>query len=113
MCDILLQFSPALNDIYVIRKAHLRSTRSLRSLSCVAFGIVSLLVLLTMVISRPFKAERRAFSLSTPPFPGDRWYGMSLALCSQGIDGVACPWLCVPRRSMVWHVLGSVVAGSV
>ena len=36
---------------------------------------------------------------------------MSLALCSQAIDGVACPWLCVPRGSMVWHILGSVFPG--
>jgi len=66
-------------------KTHMRSTPSLRRLPNVAFKTVPMFVLLTMVLSRPFKEDRRALPLSVPLLQAVDGV-MSLALCLQAVS---------------------------
>ena len=63
----------------------MRSTTSLRSFPNVAFETVPMFVLLTMVLSRPFKEDRRALPLSVPLLQAVDGV-MSLALCLQAVS---------------------------
>ena len=65
------------------KKAHMRSTPSLRSFPNVAFQTVPVFVWLTMALSRPFNEDHRALPLSTH--------------LSSRRSMVCCPWLCGRR----------------
>ena len=52
------KFSSVQDGIYVLGKAHMRSTLSLRSFPSVAFETVPVLVRLTVALSRPLKEDR-------------------------------------------------------
>ena len=71
--------SSAQDGIYVLGKAHMRSTPSVRGFPNVAFETAPMFVWLTMALSRPFKEERLALPLSTP--------------LSSRRSMVWCPWL--------------------
>ena len=74
------KFSSVQDGNYAFGKAHMRSTPSLRSFPSVAFETVPMFVWLMMALSRPFKEDCLALSLSTP-------------LSSRQFI-VWCPWLC-------------------
>ena len=63
---IIVPFSSAQDGINALGKARMRSIPSLRGFPNVAFEIVSMLVWLTMSLSRPLKEDRWALPLSTP-----------------------------------------------
>ena len=60
----IVQFSSVQDGIYALGKTHMRSTSSFRSFPNVAFGTVPMFVWLTMALSRPFKEDHLALSLT-------------------------------------------------
>jgi len=84
--SVAVHFSSLQRGICALGKAHIRFTPPLRGFPSVAFETVPMFVWLTMVLSHPFKEDRRVLLLSTH-------------LSSRPFDGVS--------------VLGSVPAGSV
>ena len=61
-----VQFSSVQDGIYALRKAHMRSTPSLRNFSNVTFETVPVFFWLTMALSRPLREDCPALPLSTP-----------------------------------------------
>ena len=59
------RFSSVQDAIYPLRKAHMRSTSSLRSFPNDAFEMVPLFIRLTMALSHPFKEDCLMLPLST------------------------------------------------
>ena len=71
------------DSIYAFRKAHMHSTLSLGSFVNVTFEMIPVFIWLMMALSRPFKEDHLAPSLSMPL--SSRW------------SMVWCPWLCAHR----------------
>ena len=79
----LILISSVQNGIYVLGKAHMCSTPSLRSFPNVAFETVPMFVWLMMALSHPLKKDCLELPLAVP--------------LSSRQSMVWCPWLCAHR----------------
>ena len=93
----VVQFSLVQAGISALRKANMHSITSLRSFPNVAFETVPMFVWLTMALSRPFKEDHLAVSLSTllSGIPkGSCWSLLSSAVLCSWADSLWSPLLC-------------------
>ena len=91
---LVQQLSLFQDSIFVFRKAHLRTTMSLRMFPNVAFETVPIFIRLTMAFSRPF--VRLTMALSRPFKEDCLVLPLSMPLSSRR-SMVWCPWLCACR----------------